>query len=142
MNTANISAKKQQINLLDIIIPHGQLCRVQIGVTKIVNSPQATSRHTERFCLVLLCSQPDTVRRFLSRKTQISTSLFEGSPTRNDPRPTNTPAIADCRYRAPLTPRLCGITSISKSKMLVKQCFISRFILFYPEAGKEILQHL
>ena len=78
------------------------------SVTLAANSIQAASRRTERFCLVLLCSQPDTVHRFLSRKTQISTSLFEGSPTRNDPRPINTPAIADCRYRAPLTPRLRG----------------------------------
>ena len=78
------------------------------NVTMAVNSIQATSRRTERFYLVLLCSQPDTVHRFLSRKTWISTSLTKGSLAKNSSRPVITPAIADCRYRAPLTPRLHG----------------------------------
>ena len=36
----------------------------------------------ERFCLVLLCSQPDTVHRFPLRKTQTSSLLAGGSCNR------------------------------------------------------------
>ena len=59
-----------------------------------------------RFCLVLLHSCPDTVHRVLLRKTQTSTSLIEGSFAGKSPRIGITPAVADCRYRAPLSPRL------------------------------------
>ena len=38
-----------------------------------------------RFCLVLLHSCPDTVHRFLLRKTQTSTPLIEGSSTERNP---------------------------------------------------------
>ena len=55
---------------------------------------------------MLLCSQPDTVRGFLLRETQISTPLVEGSSTENSPKQTITSAIADCRKRVPLPPRL------------------------------------
>ena len=55
---------------------------------------------------MLLHSCPDTVHRFLLRKTQTSTPLIEGSSTSNTPRIGITPAVADCRYRAPLSPRL------------------------------------
>ena len=37
---------------------------------------------------------------------------MKGSPTTCYPRPNITPAVADCRYRAPLTPRLCDLVSI------------------------------
>ena len=60
----------------------------------------------ERFHLVLLRSRPDTVHGFPSRKTQISTPLVEGSSTENSPKQTITSAIADCRNRVPLPPRL------------------------------------
>ena len=59
-----------------------------------------------RFCLVLLRSRPDTVHRFPSRKTQASTPLIKGSSTNRCPQRNITPAIADCRYKVPLTPRL------------------------------------
>ena len=58
------------------------------------------------FCLVLLRSRPDTVHRFLPRKTRISTSRTRGSFDQNSPRHSITPTVADCRYRVPLTPRL------------------------------------
>ena len=58
---------------------------------------------------MLLHSCPDTVHRFLLRKTQTSTPLIEGSFTRRAPPFGNTPAVADCRYRAPLSPRLHGM---------------------------------
>ena len=61
-----------------------------------------------RFHLVLLHSCPDTVHGVLLRETQTSTPLIRGSPARTHPRRDITPAGADCRYRAPLSPRLHG----------------------------------
>ena len=58
--------------------------------------------------LVLLHSCPDTVHEVLLRKTQTSTPLIRGSPARSHPRRDITSAGADCRYRAPLSPRLRG----------------------------------
>ena len=63
----------------------------------------------ERFPLVLLHSCPDTVQRFPLRKTKTSTPLTRGSFTVKHPGQNITPALAACRYRAPLTPRLCGL---------------------------------
>ena len=63
-------------------------------------------------CLELLRSRPDSVHRFLPRKTQTSTLLTEGCPTASQPRIGITPAVADCRYRAPLSPRLRGTFTI------------------------------
>ena len=62
----------------------------------------------ERFSLVLLCSQPDTIRRFPLRKDPHVNTTFLGQPYRFSPRQDITPARAVCRYRAPLTPRLHG----------------------------------
>ena len=62
---------------------------------------------------MLLYSYPDTVHRVLLRETQTSTPLIEGSSAKQAPPFGNTPAVADCRYRAPLTPRLHGDISIS-----------------------------
>ena len=59
-----------------------------------------------RFCLVLLRSRPDTIHRVPSRKTQTSTPLIKGSSTNLCPLRNITPAIADCRYKVPLAPRL------------------------------------
>ena len=67
----------------------------------------------ERFCLVLLRSRPDTVHRFPSRETQLSTSLTKGSSTNQSPLRNITPAVADCRYKVPLTPRLHGLSFYS-----------------------------
>ena len=61
---------------------------------------------------MLLRSRPDTVHRFLLRETQTSTPLIEGSFTTIQPRIGMTPAVADCGYRAPLSPRLHGILTI------------------------------
>lgn len=63
----------------------------------------------ERFSLVLLHSCPNTVQRFPLRKTKTSTPLTRGSFTVKHPGQNITPALAACRYRAPLTPRLCGL---------------------------------
>ena len=61
---------------------------------------------------MLLHSCPDTVRKFSLRKTQTSTSLTTGGSESDAPRHIITPAVADCRYRAPLSPRLHGTISI------------------------------
>ena len=58
------------------------------------------------FRLVLLRSRPDTVHRFLPRKTRISTPLNQGSFDKKSPLHSITPTIADCRYKVPLPPRL------------------------------------
>ena len=58
---------------------------------------------------MLLHSCPDTVHRFLLRKTQTSTPLIKGCSARYKPQIGITPAVADCRYRAPLSPRLHGM---------------------------------
>ena len=89
-------------------------------------SPGTLTAH-ERFCLVLLCSQPDTVHRFPLRKTQTSTPLAEGSYTGKGPRPVITPTRADCGYRAPLLPRLHGVFSISVFKGFVKHFTVPFF---------------
>ena len=61
---------------------------------------------------MLLHSCPDTVRKFPLRETQTSTSLTTGGSESDAPRHIITPAVADCRYRAPLSPRLHGTISI------------------------------
>ena len=57
---------------------------------------------------MLLHSCPDMVQRVPLRETKTSAPLTRGSFTRKYPRQNITPAVADCRYRAPLSPRLCG----------------------------------
>ena len=57
---------------------------------------------------MLLCSQPDTVHRFLLRRTRTSMPLIQGSFRPNSPGQDITPTKADCRYRAPPSPRLHG----------------------------------
>ena len=75
-------------------------------------TPPGTLTAHGKFCLVLLCSQPDTVHRHPLRETQTSTPLIEGSHKGAGPRPDITPAIADFRYRRPLLSRLHGLFSI------------------------------
>ena len=61
---------------------------------------------------MLLRSRPDTVHRFPLHKTQTSTSLTKCCPTVKQPQIGITPAVADCRFRAPLSPRLRGTFTI------------------------------
>ena len=56
--------------------------------------------------LALLYSYPDAVRGHSLHKTLISTRLTERNQPYGSPRGTFGLAIADCKYRAPLTPRL------------------------------------
>lgn len=89
-----------------------------------------------RFYLVLLCSQPDTVHRHPLRKTQTSSPLIKGCYTNADPPPSITPTIADCRYKAPLTPRLHGHFILPFLYTKVKHydfsnIWIANFLLLY-----------
>ena len=59
--------------------------------------------------LVLLYPYPDTVHGSTLHKTLRSTSLSTRSLPRADPREAFGSAIADCRYRAPLTPHLAQL---------------------------------
>ena len=61
---------------------------------------------------MLLHSCPDTVHGVPLRETQTSTPLTEGSSHAKGPQIGITPAVADCRYRAPLSPRLRDFMSI------------------------------
>ena len=61
---------------------------------------------------MLLHSWPDMVRGFPSWKTQMSTPLTPGCSINISPLPNITPAIADCRFKVPLLPRLHGISII------------------------------
>lgn len=56
-------------------------------------------------CLVLLYPYPDTVRSPRLHKTLVSTLLIRRSLPFIPPRKTIGPAVADCRFRAPQTPR-------------------------------------
>ena len=59
-----------------------------------------------RFRLVLLYPYPDTVHGGTLHETLRSTSLTERGFPHADPKEAFGSAIADCRYRAPLTPPL------------------------------------
>ena len=71
-------------------------------------------------CLVLLYPYPDTVRRDALRdalhKTLRSTFLTPRSLPCTAPRKAFGSAIADCRYRAPLTPRLSQYVQYSANR--------------------------
>ena len=64
--------------------------------------------HTSN-CLSLLRSRPDEVHNTVLHKTKSSSLLTNTSHTANTLISAFTPAIADCRFRAPLTPQLVRI---------------------------------
>ena len=70
---------------------------------------------------MLLRSRPDTVHRDLLRRTQTSSPLMKRCSTDKEPRFGITPAVADCRYRAPLSPRLRGLYTIPEIIPFVKR---------------------
>ena len=99
----------------------------------------------EKFRLVLLCSQPDTVHRFPLRKTQTSSPLIKGSPTVTNPGQSITPTIADCWYRAPLPPRLLGDLSIAcfRKKVNSPKGHLYYFLFpsfFFPQIFEKITE--
>ena len=72
---------------------------------------------------MLLRSRPDTVHRVPSRETQTSTSLSGGSPADCRPLRNITPAIADCRFKVPLPPRLHGLLFYMINEYLSSRLF-------------------
>ena len=99
-------------------------------------APPGTPTAHEKFCLVLLCSQPDTVHRHPLRKTRTSTPLIKASDTGRSPQRAITPAIADCRYRRPLLSRLHGsykYTRISRFCQSSSQFCRPRAVIFLFE---------
>ncbi len=74
-------------------------------------TPPGTLTAHRRFCLVLLRSRPDTVRRFLLRKTQTSSPLTKGS------------------YTGSTLHRISGLNSIS-SFVLIYNPLYGFFIIF------------
>ena len=118
--------------------------------------------------LVLLHSCPDTVHEVLLRKTQTSTPLTRGSPASSHPRRDITSAGADCRYRAPLSPRLrgsfmtcscgtcvCCCSHAAQTVSFPRKCLFSilqkhsfcqglhllQYFLFFRNAGNAALSH-
>ena len=70
-------------------------------------SGKASLRHTEQNCLMLLGSPPDMVHSLLLRRTHPSTQATAVQATQTQPFTAElAPAIADCRYKEPLLPRL------------------------------------
>ena len=67
---------------------------------------KAPSWHTGHIRLVLLYPYPDTVHGSPLHKTLRSTLLTECNHPYKVPRRTYSLAIADCKFRAPLTPHL------------------------------------
>ena len=124
-------------NCIPIIIlkPCNQLRIINQCTLPLQLTPPGTLTAHTKSTLVLLHSCPDTVRRHILRETQTSSPLIEGGYINADPLPIITPTIADCRYKAPLTPRLHGISSIQFSVLLVndKNSFHSFHSLhFFP----------
>ncbi len=100
----------------------------------MLGSGQATSRHIENNRLMLLGSPPDMVHGFLLRKTHPSTPYTAVQTTQIRPSlKDTTPAGADCRYKAPLSPRLVWPSFTAFT------CVKKRF--FFHSAFTEIVYH-
>ena len=116
--------------LLFFTLPCGRLRILCPYTLPLQLTPPGTLTAHTKSTLVLLHSCPDTVQWHILRETQTSTPLIKGSYTNADPLPSITPAIADCRYKAPLTPRLHG-ASIITSEVMISQChsyFFNHFV--------------
>ena len=148
------NAVSQIIFLLYTLKPCNQLRIINQCTLPLQLTPPGTLTAHTKSTLVLLHSCPDTVRRHILRETQTSSPLIEGGYINADPLPIITPTIADCRYKAPLTPRLHGISSIQFSVLLVNQKYFLIFLTFFhsqlklflfislSEFNKKLFQHL
>ena len=74
--------------------------------------------------LVLLRPRPDTVHGSLLHKTLLSTFLKLPSLPQWKPQPAFNPTIADCRYRAPLTPHLARLYNFTLNSLILQQNFL------------------
>ena len=89
----------------------------------------------EQIRLVLLYPYPDTVHGSPLHKTLLSTFLAERGFPRANPKEAFGSAIADCRYRAPLTPHLaqqiyCILKRVFLQPILYKN-FVEKIIIFF-----------
>lgn len=121
----NKKTPKPQLKRSISILPHILLRMLFINVTIAVSSMTAILRHTEN--LIYCCYIPVLTRftSFYCARTLMSTPLSMGSFTSRHPRQDITSAKADCRYRAPLSPRLCGILSIISFTILCQVIYKS-----------------
>ena len=105
IRTCKAKLPNKPIRMSDKTIHH----RVELTLTygnRSTCSGKASLRHTEKDCLMLLGSPPDMVHSILLRRTHPSTQITAVQTTQTQPFTTElAPAIADCRYKAPLTPR-------------------------------------
>lgn len=67
-------------------------------------TPPGTLAAHGKFCLVLLCSQPDTVRRHPLRKTQTSSPLIKGSNTGIKPSARHHPCYSGLQVQGTAAP--------------------------------------
>ena len=88
-----------------------------------------------RFHLVLLHSCPDTVHRFLLRKTQTSTPLFRGSPT------VKTPSVGQHPCYSGLQVQGTAISPTSAALLCAEvQNKLDCILLYFPQNGNLFFQ--
>jgi len=74
---------------------------------KLLTPVRLSDNTSQNYLLPLLPSGPDGIQEPRARQTQLSTlKNFSESPERLTSEKRTSPAKADCRYRAPLAPRL------------------------------------
>ena len=106
---------------------------------------KAPSWHTEQIRLVLLYPYPDTVHGRPLHETLISTLLTECNRPYDAPGRTYGLAIADCKFRAPLTPHLAQpLYFITKAVFMQvkKSKKIKKVVLKLIKAQKNALQQI
>ena len=78
--------------------------------------------------LALLYPYPDAVRGFALHKTLTSSRLTARSQPYDEPRGTISLAVADCKYRAPLPPRLYDRFLLYYKFFHFSRCFLIYFL--------------
>ena len=86
---------------------HRQVESSVMAVTQRTQLEIGSSAAHDGFCLMLLGSPPDMVHSPPLRSTDLSSPHAQQPTPQHQPSPPGfTPAIAGCRYKAPLPPRL------------------------------------
>ena len=80
---------------------------------------------------MLLCSQPDTIRGSHCAGPRRQHRLQGAALQTSALSQTITPTVADCRYRAPLTPGLCGNFDSTLGYYIPNSFICQIFICFY-----------
>ena len=86
--------------------PHILTRILSIYVLQYGSSSQAYRRHISKNCLMLLGSPPDMFHNLVLRRAWLSTLHIKRLLYQKYPYKAFSPAIADCRYRVPLVPRI------------------------------------